>query len=1037
MESRASPTEKGESSTDMHASVINAELESERKIDNISRDVNSIKTLLAGLDLNRVTSAQTPQEQHPSASISSNPAEENDSGNLRPPDRAAPPPRWDHSAHIIDFVQSIIRDNLLVQADTEWSSTVSSLKSLANALENPHMTQSQQPKPHEPLESIPTPPLEAIVQILRWVKDHSRDYRVVWICRFLPLDVFLDICNKVYFRVEGHTEAEFIIANSFLSYAFAEYAVIHGDMKSQEYCRFYRSKVGDGITKLTLLATPCMELIAALALGAIYSVEESRASQSWTLISTAMTLCQTLGYHRLESPKNGHQSMQPDLFWVVYAYEKGLSLRLGRCSGVRDSEVSLTRQENQHRSIRLGRIQGKAYDQLYSPEGLNTSNATRCQVANGLAQELQSIIDETHHEIAVRGTPFHFAIVADMTILQPHFLPSADVDRAILHTPFFPFSIVFAHAVRYSIAEDLDRLDRFASSFKSESSHSEPVTHPHRLYELLSKAARLSAKACPELSHTSTSLSSSSDFTMIDPEVVNTVDDIGLLLFLADDVIHDKTKCNTASVRIMQAASTNQHNNQPLAAAFSGVASTPYSLFEIRLEREFVVFWGSRYESTDQLLKGVVVLCLQSPLKLDEVRLRLDGTVRHAWLNDPGVAHNTSIVKHKWPSLLETGGKSVTLPAGNYEWPFELMMAGDTSESLEGIRDASITYGLRATISRGKLARHISCTKKLRIIRTFAPTALEFMHNMSVEQTWINKVDYSVSIPTKAAVFGGSIVLDTRFTPLVKGLEIERIVATLVEFQEFSMHSRHYIYTREHKSNREISQWDFEMSREQYWQDTIEETGQEGWVMKKTLQLPKRLSECIQDIDAQGIRVYHKLKIHIPIRNQDGHVSHLDLGIPVNIFISPSITLDDQGNLIDQAPSTQGPPSELIGPPVYGEHILDQLYDSLEDWQIPGQGTHQGEGEGSGTSTPHHTDSNESQTYEGFSTFESSQSSQSHGPSRSSSETVSTDPEEFAELSKVPTYRTALRTPLQPHTQQGGALPPDYRTAAATAANDS
>lgn len=402
---------------------------------------------------------------------------------------------------------------------------------------------------------------------------------------------------------------------------------------------------------------------------------------------------------------------------------------------------------------------------------------------------------------------------------------------------------------------------------------------------------------------------------------------------------------------------------------------------------------------------------------------------------------------------MEAGGKSVTLPAGNYEWPFELMMAGDTSESLEGSRDASITYGLRATISRGKLARHISYTKKLRIIRTFAPTALEFMHNMSVEQTWINKVDYSVSIPTKAAVFGGSIVLETRFTPLVKGLEIEKIVVTLVEFQEFSMHSRHYIYTREHKSKREISQWDFEMSREQYWQDTIEETGQEGWVMKKTLQLPKRLSECIQDIDTQGIRVYHKLKIHIPIRNQDGHVSHvsqpfsryraqritsqLDLGIPVNIFISPSITLDDQGNLIDQAPTTQGPPSELIGPPVYGEHILDQLYDSLEDWQIPGQGTNHGEGEGSGTSTPHHTDSNESQTYENSNTLESSQSSQSHNPSRSSSETVSTDPEELAELSKVPTYRTALRTPLQPHAQQGGALPPDYRTASATAATDS
>ncbi|KAF4436610.1 hypothetical protein FACUT_6205 [Fusarium acutatum] len=551
----------------------------ERKIDDISRDVSSIKTLLAGLDLNRATSTQTSQEQHPSASLSSSPAKANNSRKLRSRDKAAPPPRWDYSAHIIDFVQSIIRDNSSVQEDTEWSSTVSSLKSLVNALESPHMTRSQQPKPHEPPESIPTPPLEAIVKILRWVKDHSRDHRVVWICRFLPLDVFLDICNKVYFRVEDHTEAEFIIANSFLSYVFAEYAVIHGDVKSQEYCRFYRSKVGSGLTKLTLLAAPCMELIAALALGAIYSVEESRASQSWTLISTAMTLCQTLGYHRLDSPKDVHQYVQYDLFWVVYAYEKGLSLRLGRCSGIRDSEVSLICQENQHRSIRLGRIQGKAYDQLYGPEGLNTSNATRCEVASGLAQELQSIIDETHHEITealaenrdmnddpMKVIYLHCDLVCQsaLTAMVLRVLPGSQgmevhescltvarntlnlhdqcmklvngckdpllirryINWAILHTPFFPFSIVFTHAVRYSIAEDFDRLDKFASSFKSESSHSEPATHPHRLYELLSKAARLIAKACPELSHTSTSLSSSSDFTMIDPEVVNTVDEI-------------------------------------------------------------------------------------------------------------------------------------------------------------------------------------------------------------------------------------------------------------------------------------------------------------------------------------------------------------------------------------------------------------------------------------------------------------------------------------------------------------------------------
>src|SRR5699024_331463 len=98
---------------------------------------------------------------------------------------------------------------------------------------------------------------------------------------------------------------------------------------------------------------------------------------------------------------------------------------------------------------------------------------------------------------------------------------------------------------------------------------------------------------------------------------------------------------------------------------------------------------------------------------------------------------------------------------------------------------------------------------------------------------------------------------------------------------------RHYIYTREHKSQREVTHWDINITTEQYWQDNIEETNQEGWVIKQSIELPKALSECSQDIDAHGIKIYHKLKLHIPIRNPDGHVSHVS---PLLSFEKPSET---------------------------------------------------------------------------------------------------------------------------------------------------
>lgn len=51
------------------------------------------------------------------------------------------------------------------------------------------------------------------------------------------------------------------------------------------------------------------------------------------------------------------------------------------------------------------------------------------------------------------------------------------------------------------------------------------------------------------------------------------------------------------------------------------------TLFEIRLDNDFLVFRGNEHESSGQLLKGTVVLCLPQPLKVEDIHLRLTGTL--------------------------------------------------------------------------------------------------------------------------------------------------------------------------------------------------------------------------------------------------------------------------------------------------------------------------------------------------------------------------------------------------------------------------
>lgn len=294
------------------------------------------------------------------------------------------------------------------------------------------------------------------------------------------------------------------------------------------------------------------------------------------------------------------------------------------------------------------------------------------------------------------------------------------------------------------------------------------------------------------------------------------------------------------------------------------------------------MFRGNDHESAGQLLKGVIVLCLPTPLRMEDVHLRLTGTLRLStpWSSGQKGDKHTTILEHRWAPFVGTPGKTMTLPAGNYEYPFEYLMPGDTSESVEGIPEASITYRLKATVSRGKLAYDLHAYKHLRAIRAPEPGALEFLHAMSVENIWPNKIDYSIIIPQKAVVFGGTVKLEMRLTPLLKGLEMGDVTVKMIEIRETCVQGSTGMSIRDHKIERDVSSWKFAVTREDHWHDMIENTGQEGWAVEKQLNLPKRLRQCIQDLNLHGIKVRHKIKLTIALKNPDGHISE------VRIFFS-------------------------------------------------------------------------------------------------------------------------------------------------------
>lgn len=135
----------------------------------------------------------------------------------------------------------------------------------------------------------------------------------------------------------------------------------------------------------------------------MYCLDTCQPSAAWNFIATASHMCQTQGMHNIiamAQDSNEDRTMKIKMFWLIYVQEKQLSLRLGRSSVIRDSDITVpyptvdSRSDmaifgQLHKWADLARLQGMVYDQIYSPAALIQPQAVRTSRARRLAAALE------------------------------------------------------------------------------------------------------------------------------------------------------------------------------------------------------------------------------------------------------------------------------------------------------------------------------------------------------------------------------------------------------------------------------------------------------------------------------------------------------------------------------------------------------------------------------------------------------------------------------------------------------------------------
>ena len=149
------------------------------------------------------------------------------------------------------------------------------------------------------------------------------------------------------------------------------------------------------------------------------------------------------------------------------------------------------------------------------------------------------------------------------------------------------------------------------------------------------------------------------------------------------------------------------------------------------------------------------------------------------------------ICNHEWSFLEGEKRHGHTLKAGRHLFPFQLQIGGSLPSSIytSVFGGASITYKFRAVAIRPGLAHNLQAVTPISILRTFSPEALEYQQSLEIENSWSEKIMYSLMVPHKAWAIGDTLTAVAKLSPLAKGVRVLAISTSIHETTK--LYARH------------------------------------------------------------------------------------------------------------------------------------------------------------------------------------------------------------------------------------------------------
>lgn len=225
---------------------------------------------------------------------------------------------------------------------------------------------------------------------------------------FLKMKNLRDIIADAYHSPGQCGASRRMLAYGIIHIIVEEYTTFPLEGMNQEENRVYvtqcKVQMEVAVSQLDIFMLASYENVMALMLGGAWAVEMCRPSLTSVMVGTAARLCQSLGYHRYQTMQDDTEedrNNKKHIFWMIYMFDKTMSLRLGRASFIQDYDISLPFFNDSDMSpgvadskimltywVKVARVQGQTYEKLFSPAAFLRTTEQRTQTAVELVNAL-------------------------------------------------------------------------------------------------------------------------------------------------------------------------------------------------------------------------------------------------------------------------------------------------------------------------------------------------------------------------------------------------------------------------------------------------------------------------------------------------------------------------------------------------------------------------------------------------------------------------------------------------------------------------